>query len=307
MRYIHRGTIALTILFTLFVLIGSAHAGKKESTKNMVERVMRQKVESLKSNGSISVTAQKITDPLGSPFELYRVLYENNSKPMGSMTVSVLENDGKRFLFTGGAVWDLEQEVEMQYLWTALTEKSEIPYSDDHLIAGKAEGCNIPVAVFSDYLCYFCKRFMPEVKKMVADSDDMCLYLYDMPLTKLHKMAKYIAQMALAYQSLSGEIIPGSIYERSFEDKEDRINEYFEDLIAQKGISLKDFYKKVSSPEILAKIEKDIELSGGLDLTGTPSIFIDGHTVTAKTDQVNRIISYVRNMKKNPKNLASNK
>lgn len=305
MRKIKRTSIAVSIILAsvFCLLITTTNTFAEESTEKLVARIMRDKVGSLKTGAKISVTATKITDPLNSSFELYRVQYKNDGRPMGGMTVSVMDHEGKKYLFSGGAIWDMNEKIEMQALWRSLTDKAEIPYSDDRLIAGKSDGCTIPISVFSDYQCFHCKRLIPDLIKYVNETDKMCLYHYDMPLTKMHKTAKYMARMVIAYQKLSGENVPQLIYTQKFDNSEDSINEFFEELIKGKGLPVKDFYKMATSTEVTERIDADIQLAQSLGLRGTPSVFVSGHTVTAASvASIKQLMPYLKD-----KITASNK
>lgn len=288
-----RKILCIAVCFIWFACFSST--AKADDTPTQVERLMAGRVSEMKRGADIKATATRIADPLKSPFELYRVSYTNAGQPMGAMTVSVIEKEGKKYLINGGAIWDIAKDTELQILWRSLTETAEIPYLEDHLIAGKV-GCKLPVAVFSDYLCVHCKRFMPEIKKMVSENADMCLYYYDLPLTSIHKTAKYVAQLSIAYKELAGESVPDSIHGRNFNDEQSGVEEYFEDLIKTKNISPNSFYKKASSPEIASRIENDMKLAKDLGIQGTPSAYIAGHSVIAAREKINQLIGYLLEM-----------
>lgn len=289
-------TIIQSFIFAVLALsLMATDTVAKDSTADLVEKIMREKVGTLKQDAKIAVKATKIKDPLNSAFELYRVEYKNNGRPMGGMTVSVIDHDGKKYLFSGGAIWDMKDKTELQALWSSLTETAEIPYIENRLIAGKKDACTIPIAVFSDYQCFYCKRLVPKLVKYVEENNGMCLYHYDMPLTKTHKTAKYVARMVIAYQKLAKEPVPHLIYGQKFGSSEAAINEFFEDLIRAKGIEEKDFYKVATSTETSERIEADIQLAQSLGLRGTPSVFVGGHTVTtANIEAIRELIPYIR-------------
>lgn len=276
--------LATICAFSSLTYAGSALLSESDGSLPLQRKISR--IETLMAekvpmgNGDLSVEVTSIKNPVDGQFDLFSVEYKNSSgKSLGDITVAGIEAGGEYYMLQGGSVVDTREGQDLQILWRSLTEKVDLPYKPEQLLIGKPEHCRMRVSVFTDYQCKYCQTFVPDLLKEIEKDPEMCLYYIDFPLEKIHKRAKYIAKMAHAYLLMTGERVPDSIYQKDFKDDDARINQWFEKLLERKDVSITEFYKKVSSPEVTEKIDSDMELAKTLKVRGTPSIFIDGHPV----------------------------
>ncbi|QTA78739.1 Thioredoxin-like fold-containing protein [Desulfonema limicola] len=281
---------AVLLVYLIPIMAGTAFGNEVETR---ISEIMKHKLQGIRTEEGVDVKVSKIPDPLKSEFDLYKVNYTKDGKPFGEITVSVISENDKSYMISGGSVWDINQGRELQFLWRSLTTKAQIPVDEQHLVMGDHKKCSLPIAVFSDYLCFHCKQFLPAVEDYVSANENMCLYFYDMPLVSLHKNSEYIAKLAIAWREITGKPVPSEIYSQEFKDNKTYIEEWFEDMLAIEKADITAFYKKASSPEIEKKIENDMQLAGKLNVRGTPSLFIDGHQTPASLDQVEIVVEYL--------------
>ncbi len=71
-------------------------------------------------------------------------------------------------------------------------------YTQDHLISG-SPASKYKVALFSDPLCPFCRRYMPKaLKDMMNDPQKYALYYYHLPLPRIHPASVVLVKAMIA-------------------------------------------------------------------------------------------------------------
>jgi protein-disulfide isomerase len=238
-----------------------------------------------KGAGDMKITAHRVEDPLGSSFDLYVLSFEKNGKDYGSTVVPVA---GGRYVVMG-EVRDVEQGIDLSVVWQALTEKADIPTDRDHLVAGDPERCRIPVAVFSDYQCPYCRNFGPIVRAMADQDPEVCVYHYDFPLS-FHKDAEQMAKYALAWRMLTGSPVPEGYWGAT--TGRDEAGKWIEAELKKKREDTERFWKLVSSSEVEKRVRKDMDLAERVKAGGTPTVFVSGHRLPGKKDMIESFISW---------------
>lgn len=233
----------------------------------------------------MKITSRRTGDPLGSPFELYVLSFEKDGKDYGSNVVPVL--DGK-FLVMGD-VRNVESGVDLSVIWQALTTKADIPADEDHLVAGDPSRCNIPVVVFSDYQCPYCRNFASIVRTMAEDDPDICLYHYDFPLN-YHQDAEQFARYAVAWKILTGRPVPVAYW--SVTSDRDKAERWIEAGLRKTGADQERFWKLAASKEVDERIRADVELAQRIRAGGTPTVFVSGHRIPAKKEMVENFTAW---------------
>lgn len=135
---------------------------------------------------------------------------------------------------------------------------------------------NAPITLveFSDYQCPFCQRWHDEVfQPLLAAYPDKIKFVYrNMPLVSLHPDAFSAAEAAMcagdqnAYwqyhdKLLSGTSLGNDVYLR-----------YAQEL----GLNTQAFSDCISSHKFKDKIQKDSQFGASMNVTGTPTFFLNG-------------------------------
>lgn len=156
------------------------------------------------------------------------------------------------------------------------TGSSEVTATDDQLYRGDApytgnKDGKIKVVVFSDYLCPYCKNFSSQLDELVKKYPDLVVYHRTFII---HSQAEILSRAAEA-AALQGK----------FAEANDLIfNDYQEATTEDDLLSLADklkidkgkFKSDLASTEIVNKVKSDDETARSINLSGTPSVFVNG-------------------------------
>ena len=147
-------------------------------------------------------------------------------------------------------------------------------YNDAHLIAGKKDAKH-KLVVFSDPMCPFCQKYVPNIYKDVKDNpNDFALYYYHMPLTRIHPVSGILTRVmeVLQHQGKIDEAI--KIYSLNIslrEKNEDKV------LAAVKKQLKVDVSKAdIDKQEIKDALKSDKDKATRVMLRGTPTVYLDG-------------------------------
>lgn len=156
---------------------------------------------------------------------------------------------------------------------------------------GPAEGSQTPAIVlveFSDLECPHCKAAQPIVEKLVTDFPQVRYIFQQFPLpVSMHPWALKAAE----YADCVGRLNPGEFWKyvnTVFENQgsiaaataDDKLKEFANTL----GLDSQKISTCASLPQTEAKIKKSIDLGQSLDVTQTPTLFVNGRRVLAIAD-----------------------
>ncbi|MBN2894962.1 MAG: thioredoxin domain-containing protein [Campylobacterales bacterium] len=147
-------------------------------------------------------------------------------------------------------------------------------YNKANLIYGN-ENAKHKVAIFSDPLCPFCRRFVPEaVNYMKQYPETFAVYYYHFPLEQLHPAAVALTKAAVAAELKGRKDTVLDMYKVEVDSK----------LTDEKAI-LEAFNKtlgtSIAAEEIHAEAVKkhtafDMNVVSSMMVSGTPTMFFDG-------------------------------
>jgi thiol:disulfide interchange protein DsbC len=158
-------------------------------------------------------------------------------------------------------------------------------YKKANLISGDA---NAPhkVAIFSDPLCPFCRRYVPDaVGYMAKYPKTFAVYYYHLPLVGLHPAALTLTKAAIAAE-LSGvndaalHMYKVDINANEKDDK--KILDAFNKVL-KTNISLADIQK----PAVVKQFEFDQKVAQTMMVSGTPTLFFNGQKDPSKNQYKN--------------------
>jgi protein-disulfide isomerase len=167
--------------------------------------------------------------------------------------------------------------------------ESSIP---DHYI-GKTDS-KVVVIEYEDFACSHCQAFHTYAEKIHRDYKDKVLFIYrDFSLSYPNSIATISA--AEAAYLLGGEEAFWKMYKLLFQDTKwvgqavptDERKTILDSYAREIGLDVDKFDEALlntSQNGVQAKIDRDKELGGKADVTGTPTWFVNGKRVDQATD-----------------------
>ncbi|MFT5701670.1 MAG: protein-disulfide isomerase [Desulforhopalus sp.] len=204
-------------------------------------------------------------------------VFDNTGKLQGSIPVAS----------TVSAI-DIAPQGELLYLIDNATNQFQaISVAFVHTINTKGspfEGpadAPVTLTLFTDFECPYCSKMGPLIDQVLKNNPKtLKVVLKNMPL-KFHKMARPAAYAAMAAHE------QGKFWE--FHDllfKTEKLSDTTIDKIATDlKLDMTKFKADMKSPEILAKVEKDILDAKKAGVTGTPTVFINGRRPQQRSPQ----------------------
>lgn len=144
----------------------------------------------------------------------------------------------------------------------------------------------ITLTLFTDFECPYCSKMGPIIDDVLKrNPKTVKVVLKNMPL-KFHKMARPAAYAALAAHE-QGKF--WEYHDLLFNQKK-LTDATFEKLATELKLDLEKFKTDIKSPEILAKVEKDLQDAKEAGVTGTPTVFINGRRPQQRSPQAYQAI-----------------
>jgi len=147
-------------------------------------------------------------------------------------------------------------------------------YKETNLIYGNANARH-KVAIFSDPLCPYCKKFVPKaIKEMQKDPQKYAIYYYHLPLTRIHPASSTLIKVITAaeLQGVKDVLLKAYAVELNPREKSEiKILAAFNKAVGTK-ITLTD----IKSPAVLKQIKFDATVANDMMVAGTPTLYVDG-------------------------------
>jgi protein-disulfide isomerase len=136
------------------------------------------------------------------------------------------------------------------------------------------ENARVTVVEFSDYQCPFCSQAETLVAQvMEAYPKDVRVIYKQFPLTSIHPQAMPASKAALA-AGRQGKF--WEMHELIFQNQRQLGPDKFVEFAQKLELDVPQFQKDMESPEILAQINREMQEAKAADVTGTPTIFVNG-------------------------------
>jgi protein-disulfide isomerase len=137
-----------------------------------------------------------------------------------------------------------------------------------------AENAKVTVVEFSDYQCPFCGQAESLVSQVLETyPKDVKLVYKQFPLTSIHPNAMPASKAALA-AGRQGKF--WEMHKLIFENQRQLGPEKYTEFAEKLSLDVPQFQKDMESPEILAQINREMQEARAADVTGTPTIFVNG-------------------------------
>jgi NhaA family Na+:H+ antiporter len=143
----------------------------------------------------------------------------------------------------------------------------------DHVRGELSAPGAVTLLLYGDYLCPFCRRLRPVIRSLREALGERLVYVYrHFPNEKAHPGATFIARAteAVCRQGRFWEMHDW-LYDKPAPTREQLLA-----FIKSLGVEMEQFARDVESPEIAARVERDLMDGRHNGVTGTPTIFIDG-------------------------------
>ena len=153
-------------------------------------------------------------------------------------------------------------------------------YTKNNLISGRANA-KYKVAIFSDPLCPFCRRYVPEALSYMAKYPAVFgVYYFHYPLPTLHPAAITLTKAAIAAEQAGMENVTMRLY-----TVEVNPNEKDEATILDafnKTFKTKFTLADIRRPSLIKQYESDQKVAQIAMVSGTPTVFFNGQKDSTK-------------------------
>ncbi len=147
-------------------------------------------------------------------------------------------------------------------------------YKKENLIYGNVDAKH-KVAIFSDPLCPFCKRFVPKaIKEMKKQPEKFAIYYYHFPLAVLHPAAPTLTKAAIVAEEQGVKDVVLKLYTVKIDYKETDVKKILKAF--NKTMKTDITPKDLKSSKVKAQVAFDEKVADGAMVGGTPTIFFDG-------------------------------
>ncbi len=140
----------------------------------------------------------------------------------------------------------------------------------------------VTLVEFSDFQCPACKASEPLVQAVMKQyPDQVRLVFRNLPLDSLHPYARIAAQAAQVAQA-EGKFQPYAqiLFEKqeiwSELDSLDLVKTTLTEYASELGIDSSTFLERMESPDVVAAVQKDVEVANKLNIMATPTFFVNG-------------------------------
>ena len=153
-------------------------------------------------------------------------------------------------------------------------------YAPQNHIYGNADAKH-KVAIFSDPLCPFCRKFVPEaINYMKQYPETFAVYYYHFPLARIHPAAVALTKAAIVAEHQGRKDVVLKMYTVNIdahETNEQKIIDAFNKHL-NTSVKLKDIHTKA----VEKQVKFDEEVITSMMVNGTPTIFFDGKKDASK-------------------------
>jgi protein-disulfide isomerase len=154
-------------------------------------------------------------------------------------------------------------------------------YTKANLAFGNSDAKH-KVAIFSDPLCPFCRKFVPEaIEYMKQYPKDFAVYYYHFPLPALHPAAITLTKAAIAaeHKGLKGKLL--DLYNVEINPRETDEKKILAAFNKTLGTSVT--VADIHAAAVEKQLSNDKNIAMKVMVQGTPTIFFDGEKDASKT------------------------
>lgn len=191
----------------------------------------------------------------------------------GSQQVPVYISDNGQYLVLGTEIMDTTIDPHQEVMEKIVLE--DVPYKGN-------KDAEVIVVEYSDFQCPFCKRgkdMLPDILK--AYDGKIKISFKQLPLRN-HDWAMPAAVASVcAYQQGNDKF--WAMHDKLFDNQKqitlDNSKQKFEGYAKEIGLDTKKFDACIASPEVKAKVEKDVAEATSIGVQSTPTFVVNGMIV----------------------------
>jgi protein-disulfide isomerase len=160
---------------------------------------------------------------------------------------------------------------------------------------GNASG-SVMVVEFADFECPICRQLHDQLKSLLPNYPQVKFYFKDFPIEQIHPWAKTAALAGrCAYNQKPASF--WKIYDGFYDGQElisaTNVWDKAVDFAGQAGLDQASFKSCLTSPEAAAAVDSSVANARLLEVTSTPTIFVNGRRVVgADAATIERYIQY---------------
>jgi protein-disulfide isomerase len=143
------------------------------------------------------------------------------------------------------------------------------------------ENAKVTIVEFSDFQCPFCTRaadVVNQIKQKYGDKVRLVFRQYPLPM---HSEAHLAAQAALAAHQ-QGKF--WEYHDLLFANQRELTRPSLEDYAKQANLNVDQMKKALDDPALKAAVDADVKLGEEVNVSGTPTVFINGKRVANPTE-----------------------
>jgi protein-disulfide isomerase len=151
---------------------------------------------------------------------------------------------------------------------------------------GPARGpANAPVTIveFGDLQCPSCKAAAPIIEKLLSDEPSVRFIFQQFPLPQIHKWAFQASTYADCIGRENNAVFWNFVkvvYDNQASITEANASQKLRDYAAAAGANVRAATACAASPVTAGRVDASLELGKSLDVTGTPTLFINGRKIS---------------------------
>ncbi len=152
-----------------------------------------------------------------------------------------------------------------------------------------APSAEVTIEIFNDYECPPCRLFNEDVKYIESQFGDRVRIVFrNYPLKNIHKHALDAAKAAEAagLQGKFSEMIELLYAKWSEWAESEKTVLLFSKYAVELGLDQSRFELDMNSEDVLSRIRLDVERAKSLQVTGTPTLFINDKMVSPLRDEI---------------------
>jgi protein-disulfide isomerase len=143
------------------------------------------------------------------------------------------------------------------------------------------DDAKVTIVEFSDFECPFCTRAAEVVKQVRARYGDKVRFVFRQFPLPSHSRAHLAAQASLAAQE-QGKF--WEFHDLMFANQRELSRESLESYAKQTSMNLAAFERALDAQSYKAAVDRDLGLGESVNVSGTPTVFINGKRVPNPTD-----------------------
>ena len=144
------------------------------------------------------------------------------------------------------------------------------------------ENAKVTLIEFADFECPSCRELDRILRNFLADHPEIKLVFKNFPLTEIHPWAMTAAiagQCTFDQDPAKFWKIHDAIFDAQDVISPSNVWDKMTDLATQLGLNLDDFRACMASPEATNQVQKTMDEGRALDITGTPTTFVNGRRI----------------------------